>query len=479
MRSLAGVLALFLGACSSCKPGQPPPDGPERDAASSAAPARADGVFYTFSFGHGLERLEAEVCFHGPRPEKLIAPTDEATRLLRGVSGPRGDVTPDGGDIPLAGVGDGECLRYRVDTAAAFTSRESRRVGPDAILSPDVWFWGPDEAHAALPMRARFELPPGLREAVPWPPSDGERIYRVPQSLLRYRSQAAFVTRPPSTLALPGAELTVVEAGAGFGERRAAVDGWLAASAGAVSALLGGFPLARAQVLLVAEPDREESFGYAVRGGGATATLLMAERPDDAALARDWTGVHELFHFSHPPMGQSESWLFEGVATYLTSVARARSGLTSRRYGWWELLDGFERGSQVGTGVSLREECAAMHDNRTYWRVYWSGAFMALAIDVELRRRGRDLPTLWAELGKSGLDETRRWSGEELVAKLATRCRCDAPTRIVAAHLDATSFPDTRALAAALGVRLAPGQSVDYDDDAPDRAIRQAIMAGD
>ena len=31
----------------------------------------------------------------------------------------------------------------------------------------------------------------------------------------------------------------------------------------------------------------------------------------------------------------------------------------------------------LGTGVTLREEAKTMHENRSYWRVYWAGAAMA------------------------------------------------------------------------------------------------------
>jgi hypothetical protein len=471
----AAVLA-GLAFAGACKPAAPV----EHNAVvtSAAAERREEGCYYTFTLGEGFERLSAEVCFEGTPPKTLVAPMENAKRLLRGVDGPDGAITPADGDIPLAGVGAGACVRYRIDADGALEGRENRRVGPDAILSPDWWFWGPDD-HAA-PMFARFVTPPGVRPAMPWPAQAGEAYpYRVPESLLLWRSEGAFVTRAPRTLAIADAELTVVEMGDGFGERRAAVDAWLAASGRAVASLLGGFPLPRAAVLLVADGARGGSFGYTLRGGGPAATMLMSAAPSDDDLASDWTAVHELLHFSHPPMGQSEAWFFEGLATYFTAVARARSGLTTRRYGWWELLDGFERGSHVGTGVSLRDECPSMHENATYWRVYWSGAFIALSIDVELRRAGQDLPSLWARLGAGRLADTHRWTGEELAAKLDALSGTSIATRVVAAHLDSRSFPDTSALRAALGVRIASGKSVDYDDAASDRAIRQAIMAGD
>ncbi len=63
--------------------------------------------------------------------------------------------------------------------------------------------------------------------------------------------------------------------------------------------------------------------------------------------------------------------------------------------------------------------------------------------------------------------------------RLDTHCGCDIPSGVTAAHLDALAFPSSIALTRALGVSLAAGKSVSYDDQVADVAIRRAIMGGD
>ena len=101
---------------------------------------------------------------------------------------------------------------------------------------------------------------------------------------------------------------------------------------------------------------------------------------------------------------------------------------------------------------------------------------MALAMDVALRKKGSSLPALVAKLARSGLPLSHRWTAEEIIAQLDRLSASDIPSRITKQHIDASAFPDTRALQATLGVRIEPKKSARFDDAAPDAAIRRAIM---
>jgi hypothetical protein len=484
------VVGLLLG-CLSCNQRKKPSAKPSARPTATSAPASAastsrlpdePGLYYAFRVAEDLSSITADVCFVGPRPERLVPQIREASGLLRSATASGGPLPTENGKITLSSSNHG-CVTYVIDTTAALDADDvhdgASLIGNDALLSPDWWLWAPDGG-AEGPVFARFTTPGPHREELPWPRrSRGSFDRYVPPSAFIWKAQASFATRPARVVSVDEAGLDVTVIGPGFGDREDAVVAWLSSSANAVAGLLGAFPLERAQVLLVSEPGRSRSFGYALRGGGPSATVLLPLRPTDQQLADDWTAVHELLHFSHPPMATSEAWFYEGLATYFTALARARSGMTSKRYGWWELLDGFKRGSKVGTGQTLREECKTMHENRTYWRVYWSGAMMLLKMDVELRRRGQTLEALIGKLVSRRLDESHHFTAEELVGKLDALCGCTIPSSITAAHLDEKAFPDPAPVTKALGVSLAEGKSVSYDAAAPDAAIRKAIMGGD
>jgi len=440
-------------------------------------PSRAPGVRYRFALDASARRLSANVCFDGTVPERLSAPMSKAIPFLASVRYRDRALVVEDGVVALSALRPGDCLDYTVDVAALLRDGGAwdgvGRVGDDVLLSPDWWLWAPEPRPAGQPITARFDGP--MKPAVPWPRGQGSYPFTIPASTFGWKAQGAFGHFQERRLTLGDAQLEIAELGEGFGEREAAVHAWLDRSAEAVAGLLGRFPVPRAQVLLVADPDRDRTFGYALRGGGPSTALLLPDRPSQASLDDDWTAVHELLHFSLPPLPTADAWLYEGLVTYLTAVARARAGIIAEEEGWWELLDGFERGRRVGTGVSLRKESEQMHDNHTYWRVYWSGAALMLQIDVELREHGTTLADVVSRLSADRPGDDHDWDAAEVVEHLNELCGSEIPARIVARHLDAEAFPDTRALRAQLGVHLA-GETVRYDDRAPKAAIRRAIM---
>jgi hypothetical protein len=444
--------------------------------ARTIAPLNAS---YTFTVSSALDELQADVCFDGAAPERLGIPMDGTREYLESATLDGKALTVDDKGVQLSGVPDAACVRYVIAIDQLLSRAEPwdgvARMGDDLLLSPDWWLW-PPEPRGERTVRARFRG--DLQPAVPWPQqAHAGYSHVIPESTFVWKAQAAFGRFERRELKAGGSSLDVVVMADGFGARRAAVMSWLQTSADAVAALLGRFPVKRALVLMVGEKQRRGSFGFTVRGGGATATLLLPSDSSDKALASDWTAVHELLHFALPPLPTADAWLYEGFVTYLTAVARARAGITSEEYGWWELFDGFSRGRKVGTGVTLREESKAMHQSRAYWRVYWAGAAMALSMDMQLRKRGRSLEETVSALAKTYPDESRDWKGEQVIARLDGHCGGDEPSRVAKQHVNATNFPDTDSLAKALGVRLAPkGKSVIYDDSAPNAAIRRAIM---
>lgn len=484
MRRLAPLL-LVAAACNPQRTAGPAPAtstaapmlGKSAEAFSAPTAPRAPGYHYTFRLDPSASHLDAEVCFVGSVPERLLAPMPEAAPFLETVRGPQGPLRHEGGRVELAGVAEGSCVEYRVDVAALMARKSRRdgvaRVGRDVMLSPDWWLWAPSPRRE-VSIRARFDERRGLAASVPWPRPGGDFPYTIPETCFDWKAQAVFGELQTRRLEVRGGALDVVTLGEGFGPRAPAVDRWIDRSAAAAAGLFGEFPVPRGQVLLV--PGGGD-FGYALQGGGASATLLMGRRPSDAQLAEDWKAVHELLHFSLPPMLTTEAWFYEGVVTYWTAVARARAGLVSEAYGWWELLDGFERGEASGTGRTLREESRAMHETHAYWRVYWAGAALAWMIDVRLHReQNTSLEALIAgsffgrEIAPSG-------KADDVVAALDVACGCTIASEVAGAHLDARAFPDTSTVAKTLGVAIGRPEHAAMDEEAPLAAVRRAIMA--
>ena len=127
-------------------------------------------------------------------------------------------------------------------------------------------------------------------------------------------------------------------------------------------------------------------FGQVLFSRPPSVAIYLGDRATRRDLREDWVAVHELSHTLVPSFWPRCQYLSEGLATYYQEVARARSGRRSARSVWAAFRTGLRNGLAEADGRSLRELSDRMHQTHAYRAVYWGGAFVALALDVELRR---------------------------------------------------------------------------------------------
>ncbi len=526
-------LPVWLLAClvlaSACQGERGQPAAPAHAETALAAPtARPDSAarwHFHFAPTAALDRMDAEACFHGRVPERLEIQT-AAVREALTVSARTPASTPPGapsqrpggapgagGDsieskLDLTGLQPGDCVRYSVDLARvtapdpnAFKRQLSAyRHGDDLVLSPDYYLLRPVGALDDVAITADFALPPGVQVLVPWPPATSPATtpatkhtggpYRVPATTFLWRIHGALGRFDIHSVNVGGAELRVAVLGTDWQLERQALVNWMAQAAAAVADLYHGFPVPRAQALIVPTPGHHVGFGNAAQGGGNSVALLVGTRATAADLRGDWVAVHELVHLGMPMVDETARWLSEGVATYYEPVLRARAGLITPERAWELLHDGFQRGASRGGGRTLTDESRDMDETRAYWRVYWAGAAIALIADVTLRQHGA-APTLDAQMRAIRaccLDAPRRWSAEDLLARVAvTGAAPNLPDDLgdIASRYTGTSaFPDLTATYAALGLRfdadnrlVPPMKDAKDARDASARALRAAIMS--
>ncbi len=173
----------------------------------------------------------------------------------------------------------------------------------------------------------------------------------------------------------------------------------------------------------------------------------MGRDAEPGAFARDWVALHELLHLAHPAILPRVPWLSEGLATYYTEVARARSGRQSAERAWQELLDGFARGRRSARGRTMEQVISS----GSFSGVYWTGALFALHLDVEIRRvtgNQRRLDDVLELLAKQGTTSTLGAFGAA-VDSVAGQPLFDA---LLARHLPRPAFVELDGLLEALGV---------------------------
>ncbi|MEZ4409017.1 MAG: hypothetical protein R3A52_21485 [Polyangiales bacterium] len=360
---------------------------------------------------------------------------------------------------------DGACWRWTRDLSA-HRAEGGWRV-PLSVAIPRSRWVDPD---ARVTVTADAERP--LRVSGPWG-ADGESD----PSLFVWEGYVVVAPFSPRALRAAGCALNVAPVGATAGVDDGALDRWLGGAARAVASLYGRFPGTRLQaVLLPGPPERGVAFGLSSRGGGGS--VLFVVDPGARDLSGDWVATHEFVHLGQPVLDGEDAWFREGLATYYQEVLRARVGLQSPEAAWRNLAAGMRNVDGDGTGRDLAGEAEAMPRTGAWRRVYWTGAALALGLDLALRR-DPTAPTDLDEVSRamhalSTRSPLRAWTLDALRERLASSAFDRAWAAVVVPALRGGSPPPWRASLRGLGVDPESGA---IDDRAPGAAIRRAITS--
>lgn len=246
---------------------------------------------------------------------------------------------------------------------------------------------------------------------------------------------------------------------------------WLQSTAEEVLQVRRTFPYPYVTVRLIPVPGREKPslFGMVLWSSPPSVSVLVGQDAAPDSFKRDWVALHELLHLTHPTFVPRVAWLSEGLATYYTEVAKARSGRQTPQEAWAELVDGFERGRADAEGRTMEQVVEGSDISPS---VYWTGALFALHLDVELRRvtgNQRGLDDVLELLARRGSTSTLSAFGVA-VDEVAGRPLFEA---LLARHLTRPAFAERDSLLASLGV-VGAAEGVSFHP-APDSALREAL----
>lgn len=317
----------------------------------------------------------------------------------------------EGRRLRVAACAGTSCARYDLSLDEGSARGWRRATGPDGwVLSNRTWLRLPPTS--AGETEIHLDLPAGTRAVVPWREA-GDGGWRVDASLRGWEGYLMLTARPPVRVSTALADFDVGALHAGALRPEA----WLRAASDAVWPLADGQSLGRVQVILdgrAVPADAPPGFGLSSRGGGRSLLFLVGRDADGDALVGEWIAVHEMVHLVLPVTRDEDAWLGEGLATYYQEVLRARAGLIPAERAWENLRGGFEAGARAAGGRTLEEVARRGGD---YTRLYWSGAALALRMDVALRRRGRSLDAVVQGWRRCCADDARTWSALDLLAQ--------------------------------------------------------------
>jgi len=229
------------------------------------------------------------------------------------------------------------------------------------------------------------------------------------------------------------------------------VTTWIKDIATQVSTLYGRFPIATPRVVIIPTTtnrwgdDSPVPFGRVTRRGGETVELYVdIDRPISDMYA-DWTATHEFSHLLLPRISWRQKWIAEGFASYYQNVLMARTGQYTQEQALRLLSEGFGRGRHSRPELSPNQ-AAEEGVRQARYKIYWSGAAIALLADIELRERSGGRESLDTVLGKFQhccLPASKRWSGTEFFRHLDSLIESPVFMPLYRQHADTRGFPET------------------------------------
>lgn len=249
---------------------------------------------------------------------------------------------------------------------------------------------------------------------------------------------------------VPGATLDLQIQGPVDNENAAKLERWIRESATQIILAYGRFPVPATRVIVVPSEgsrwgdDSPVPFGRVTRRDGETVELYVdVDRPLED-LSNDWTATHEFSHLFLPRISWRQKWISEGFASYYQNVLMARAGRYTADQAIEKLTQGFGRGRGSRPELSMNE-AAQEGVRQARFKIYWSGAAIALLADVRLRERSggtESLDTVLDRFQRCCLPSQRRWSGPELFAKFDSLIEEPVFMPLYQQYADAAGFPD-------------------------------------
>lgn len=279
----------------------------------------------------------------------------------------------------------------------------------------------------------------------------------------------AFDKLAKTTVDVPGGRLAVAFAPGEFHLGKQKLLAWVERSARAIAVYFEGFPVKSARILLVPDDGTEAQGGQAFCNAGAAVRLLVGQYITQAAIDDDWQLPHEMVHLSFPTIPKA-TWLSEGLAVYVESIARAQAGDLTGEHIWGEFArmmpSGLPKKGDKGLDAAESQE-----------RVYWGGATFWLMADLEIRKRTGNRAglqdALLGILAAGGTCE-QVWSINRTLAAGDAATGQTVLSEMHAKWRATRMSPDLGALWRDLGIKIS-GQAVVLEDAAPLASIRRAI----
>lgn len=473
MKAGTGRLLVVTALVAGC--GRPAPVARASGPAVAAASEAGDWSFRVAA-GPGARELSVEAEL-GPGSGDELSVDEGAEPFLEKVevatAGGWEQVAASGTSWVVPGCRLGCRLRYRYRLEEAARSlgdiERATRAGEVLLAPPSTWLLHPlDQARVG---RLRLAVDPGESRFFTglFPATAG---YEASTDDLAEAPYSAFGPLRRKVLSWPGGEVEVALGPGKFALDDGALERWVRRSAEAVVGYYGRLPVPHVTLFVLEAEGTGVVYGRTLGNGGASIIVTLGDPVTEEDLRRDWVLPHELIHLAFPSMPPHQSWIEEGLSTYLEPVARARAGQMDEREVWRDFVRSMPQGQPEAGDRGLDA-------TPTWGRTYWGGAIFCLLADVEIRQRTgnqRSLDDALRAINRAGGSVARRWPLSRAI-ELGDEATGTTALRDLYQRLAPRPAPvDLGALWASLGV-VDRGGRVTFDESAPQAEVRRAITA--
>jgi predicted metalloprotease with PDZ domain len=439
-----------------------------------AARAAAVAAEYSVEVGEGARELRVEASF-AQAPAGGLVFDDGMGRYAREVEVARGTSWAPASiqdDVPALPACRRPCrLRYRFHLDEAARASRNRMAAFEQrgalVAPPSTWLVRPARRGPGR-FALRVTTPPGISFATGLFPS-GRDLYEANLADLPEAPYSAFGPFETTRVPVTGGEVEVAVLPGDPALDRVAVVGWAQRAGGDVAAYYGRMPVPRVLVIVVPGGRRAVGYGTTMGNGGASILIWVGAGAREEDLRRDWVLTHEMVHLGLPNLPRGQSWMEEGLATYVEPIARARHGHVGMEEVWTDLVRRTPQGAPGAGGLDA---------NRGFGAIYWGGALFWLLADVEIRERTdsrRSLEDALRAVGDAGGSIAVTWPVERVLDTADRALGVKVLGPLYARMARSGERVDLQALWARLGIEDAGG--IRFRDDAPLAAIRKAITA--
>jgi hypothetical protein len=278
-------------------------------------------------------------------------------------------------------------------------------------------------------------------------------------------------------LSIGGATIEVDLAPGPMDVQPSQIISWIERAARAVTIYYGRFPVQKVRVRVVPDSGQDDSIHGTTWGdvGGfqGVTRMRLGRHVTEQDLADDWTMTHEFVHMALSSLPDNQSWMEEGLATYVEPIARAQAGQLPVRQVWAGMILSMSLGQPKPGDLGLDQ-------TRSWGRTYWGGAMFCLVADVEIRRKTENRKGLQDALRAivaSGGTIDKEWP---LLKVLEIGDKATGTTVLVDMYnqwKDKPTTVDLESLWLQLGIRRSGTDGVELAPEALLSNVRDAITA--